>query len=271
VPTPSRKVPCAMNGAPASKVEHGDNLPLKPTKTGKRAGRRQEGDPTIGAKSPRGAESRRRSRTGRGRRRLGWLGRSIAVCVLVVLGLVAWAAVARARAPMSNTDLAHFDVLIVLGSPADEDGNPTLPELERVTEAVHEYERGVAPRIIFTGGAAHNRFVEARVMARTAEAQGIPEPAIFIEPEARDTIENACYSVRMMRSHGWRSAEVVSSPGHLPRAGMIFSRLPVEWRMHAAPPLGRPRMAPTAAGAIFNVLSMVHYLAWSRQVEPCHL
>ena len=162
------------------------------------------------------------------------MGRGIAVCVVLVLGLVAWAALARALAPKSNTELSRFDVLIVLGSPADADGNPTPAELERVTEAVHEYERGVAPRMIFTGGAAHNRFVEARVMARTAEAQGIPEPVVFVEPEARNTIENACDSVRMMRSHGWRSAEVISSPSHLPRAGMIFSRLPVEWRVHAA-------------------------------------
>ena len=74
-------------------------------------------------------------------------------------------------------------------------------------------------------------------MARTAEAQGIPESAIFIEPEAKDTIQNACYSVRIMKAHGWRSAEVVSSAIHLPRAGIIFNRLPMEWRSHAAPPL----------------------------------
>ena len=93
-----------------------------------------------------------------------------------------------------------------------------------MTEGVREYERGVAPRLILTGGAAHNQFVEARVMARTAEAQGIPASAIFVEPEARDTIQNACYSVRIMKAHGWRSAEVVSSASHLPRAGNDLQR-----------------------------------------------
>jgi uncharacterized SAM-binding protein YcdF (DUF218 family) len=202
---------------------------------------------------------------------MGWLGRGIAICALAVLGLVAWATLARALAPMGNIALDHFDVLIVLGSPADADGNPTPTELERVTEAVDEYERGVAPRMIFTGGPAHNRFVEAQVMARAAEAQGIAEPVVFVEPEARNTTENACDSVRMMRSHGWRSAEVISSPSHLPRAGMIFSKLPVEWRMRAAPEMGPARTGATAAATIVEILKTVHYLAWSRQMEPCHL
>ena len=74
---------------------------------------------------------------------------------------------------------------MVLGSPADADGNPTPIELARVTEAVNEYERGVAPRMIITGGPAKNRFVEAEVMARVAEAQGIPAGAIVEERTAR--------------------------------------------------------------------------------------
>ena len=219
--------------------------------------------------APKG-RSRRRSGARR-RGRLGWRGRGIVACVAAVLGLVAWAVLARAMAQKSNTELSRFDVLIVLGSPADADGNPTPMELERVTEAVHEYERGVAPRMIFTGGAAHNGFVEAQVMARTAEAQGIPQPVVFVEPEARDTIENACNSVRMMRSHGWRSAEVISSPSHLPRAGMILSRLPVVWRMHAAPELEPARTGAETAATLLEILKTVRYLVWSRQMEPCEL
>ena len=66
--------------------------------------------------------------------------------------------------------------------PADSDGNPTPTQLARVTEAVHEYKRGVAPQLILSGGAVTNRFVEARVMARSAEAQGIPDSAILMNP-----------------------------------------------------------------------------------------
>jgi uncharacterized SAM-binding protein YcdF (DUF218 family) len=192
-------------------------------------------------------------------------------CGLVVLGLVAWAAVERALAPTANTTQDHFDVLIVLGYPADADGNPTPTELERVTEAVHEYERGVAAKIIFTGGPAHNRFVEARVMARVAEAQGIPAAAIEEEPEARNTIENACDSLRVMRSHGWESAEVVSSASQLPRAGLILSRLPLKWRVHAAPALQPEGAWMQGAMTAMEILKTVRYLVWARQMEPCTL
>jgi uncharacterized SAM-binding protein YcdF (DUF218 family) len=172
-------------------------------------------------------------------------------------------------APTSNTSLTRFDAIIVLGDSADNDGNPTPKQLARVTEAVHEYERGVAPRLILTGGAVRNRFVEAQVMARTAKAQGIPEAAILEEPEARNTMENACYSERIMKAHGWRSAEVISSAYHLPRAGIIFNTMPLEWRTHAAPPLDAESVAHHGVAASVEVLKTVRYLIWERWTEGC--
>jgi uncharacterized SAM-binding protein YcdF (DUF218 family) len=188
-----------------------------------------------------------------------------------VVVLVAWAAIARSIAPTANTTQNQFDVLIVLGSPADSDGNPTPTEIELVTEAVNEYERGVAPRIIITGGPTHNRFVEAEVMARVAEAQGIPAGAIVEERTARDTMENACDSLRIMRSHGWESAEVVSSASHLPRMGLILSRLPLKWRIHAAPALEPEGEWTRAAMTAVEILKTVRYLVWAREMESCTL
>jgi len=203
------------------------------------------------------------------KRRLGWRGWLILSSVLLILALFVCGAIARMLAPTSNTALTRFDAIIVLGNPADSDGNPTPEQQARVTEGVHEYERGVAPRLILTGGAAHNQFVEARVMARTAEAQGIPAAAIFVEPEARDTIQNACYSERIMKAHGWRSAEVVSRPSHLPRAAMIFGELPLEWRIHAAPPLEPESPAYQWAASTVEDLKAVRYLIWARWTERC--
>lgn len=201
--------------------------------------------------------------------RLGWRSRLILVAIVVPVTLIAWAATARRLALASNTSLNRFDTIIVLGDSADADGNPTPAQLARVTEAVHEYERGVAPRLIMTGGAVVNQFVEARVMARTAEAQGVPASAILVEPEATDTIQNACYSVRIMKSHGWRSAEVVSGPSHLARTGLIMSRLPVEWRVHAAPPMRPESTTYAMAMSALETLKTARYLVWSRQVEGC--
>jgi uncharacterized SAM-binding protein YcdF (DUF218 family) len=203
------------------------------------------------------------------RKRLG----KRAILVLTAFGttlfLLAWGILARHFAPVSNTDLSRFDAIIVLGYHADSDGNPTPKQLARVTEAVREYQRGVAPHLILTGGAVHNQFVEAQVMARVARSQGIPESSIFVEPEAKDTVQNACYSARIMKAHGWRSAEVVSSAAHLPRVGIIFTPLPILWRTHAAPPLWQESATYPGAVSVLETLKTMRYLVWTRQIERC--
>jgi uncharacterized SAM-binding protein YcdF (DUF218 family) len=221
------------------------------------------------ARASRKAPRQPRRPTPSRKRRWGWRGKLILSGFLLIAALLACGVVARMLAPSSNTAQPRFDAIIVLGNPADNDGNPTPEQLAPVTEGVHEYERGVAPRLILTGGAARNQFVEARVMARTAEAQGIPAAAIFIEPEARDTLQNACYSARIMKAHGWRSAEVVSRASRLPRAAMIFGELPLEWRMHAAPPLEPESAAYQWAASAVEDVKAVRYLIWARWTERC--
>ena len=152
---------------------------------------------------------------------------------MFVLGLVIYSN--YVSLPTHNTDAAHFDAIVVLGTPAELDGTPSPEQRERVLEGVREYRAGVAPRIIMTGGAAHNQHVEAHAMAQLAEAQGVPSSAVIEEDQAHDTIQNAYYSVKIMEAHGWHSAEVVSSHSHLPRASLIFAHFPIAWRMHAAP------------------------------------
>ncbi|MBV9541550.1 MAG: YdcF family protein [Alphaproteobacteria bacterium] len=161
--------------------------------------------------------------------RVVWRG-VVAVVALLIAGAVAL----YLSMPRGNTEATHFDTLIVLGYPATQSGAPTPEMRERVLEAVREYKAGVAPHIIMTGGAAHNRFAEADVMAKLAAANGVPEAAIVRERAAADTLQNAAFSVKIMQARGWHSAEVISTPSHLPRAGMDFSRYPIAWRTHAS-------------------------------------
>jgi uncharacterized SAM-binding protein YcdF (DUF218 family) len=227
--------------------------------------------PTPQRGSVRAAGRRPPHRTARSPRRLRLGSPYIlapALGLAAVLALLLSAALARKLARLSNTDRQTFDAIVVLGTPADSDGNPTPQMLDRVTEAVHEYDRGVAPRLIVSGGAAHNRFVEADVMARVAEAQGVPPSAIFAEEKAQDTIQNACYSAHILKEHGWRSVEVVTSPSHVPRAALIFSRLPLQWRVHAAPGNATPGYYSHASQWV-EVIKTARYLAWARWTESC--
>ncbi len=199
--------------------------------------------------------------------------RWIFAAVFLFAVIVGWAALARAFAPAGNTQATHFDAIIVLGYPSDGDGNPTPDQLARVSEAVKEYQRGVAPRLILSGAAAHNQYVEAESMARVARAQGVPAEAIFQEPRALDTIQNACYSAQIMQKHGWKSAEVVTSRQHLPRAGIIFSHLPAElalkWRGHAAPALEPGTEDASWAASAVEIAKTARYLLYARWAESC--
>ena len=156
------------------------------------------------------------------------------LAVLVVAG-VGGTALVYESIPSANTNLTHFDALIVLGTPARLDGTPSPEQRERTLEGVREFKAGIAPRLIFTGAAAHNQFVEAHVMALLALAQGVPPDALIEESQAKDTIQNIFYSQRIMAAHGWTSAEVVSSPSHLPRTALILEHFPIQWRTHPAP------------------------------------
>lgn len=136
--------------------------------------------------------------------------------------------------PTSNTKLTHFDTLIVLGQPPKPDGT-LAPELrERVLEGVREYKAGVAGHVIMTGGPTHNNLVEAHAMKLFAEAQGVPAEAIVEEGQALDTIQNIYFSDKLMEERGWKSAEVVSSPSHLPRTALILEHYKFAWRTHAS-------------------------------------
>jgi uncharacterized SAM-binding protein YcdF (DUF218 family) len=221
------------------------------------------------------ARARKRAPT-RGLKRKSFVGKLagwkawliFSLCVFVV-GIFAWAAVVRHQAPTANTDLNHFDAIIVLGTSVDKDGNPSPGLLARVTEGVREYERGIAPRLILSGGPEPNHYVEADVMARAAKAEGIPESAIMMEARSKDTIQNSCYSMQILRDHGWHSAEVVSSASHLPRAGMIFNQLPLQWRTHVAPPIQRPSSLAAGYATWLETLKTVRYLLWARRTESC--
>jgi uncharacterized SAM-binding protein YcdF (DUF218 family) len=72
-----------------------------------------------------------------------------------------------------------------------------------------------------------------------------------------------------MKAHGWSSAEVISSKTHLSRAGLIFSRLALQWRTHPAPPLQPESETEHAVSVAWETLKTARYLVWTRQNEHC--
>ena len=72
-------------------------------------------------------------------------------------------------------------------------------------------------------------------MATLAEAEGVPPDAILEEGQAQNTVQNIFYSQHIMAAHGWTSAEVVSSPSHLPRTALVLEHFSFQWSTHPAP------------------------------------
>ena len=160
----------------------------------------------------------------------------IAILCLVLAGAVAGRmAWFYLSIPSTNAALTHFDTLIVLGNPCNANGAPGPEQRERVLQAVRQYQQGIAPHIIMSGGAAHNQWVEADCMKTLAVQQGVPADAILEDTRAQNTIDNIVNSDAIMIAHNWHSAEVVSSPSHLPRAALILQHYTTfAWRTNAS-------------------------------------
>lgn len=113
---------------------------------------------------------------------------------------------------------ARTDVAIALGCPTEDDGRPSPCLRCRVAGAAEALRKGRVQAIIFSGGAAHNRYVEAAVMAKAAREQGLPAERLFIEGESLTTWQNLRFAKRIMQAHGYQTALLISAREHLPRA-----------------------------------------------------
>ncbi len=120
--------------------------------------------------------------------------------------------------------LRRADAIVVLGNRPPLRGGEVAPETgRRVRRGVELWRRGLAPVLVVTGGSV--RPTEAEVMARFAEELGVPREAIVLEDRARDTAENARFTIEALCAGQRECAPrviVVSSPYHLRRAVRLF-------------------------------------------------
>lgn len=139
---------------------------------------------------------------------MGAMGRMIADALLRVAG--------RPLEVRSSVDRA--DAIVVLGAPVRKSGTLSAVTEERVLAGVALWHKDMAPLLVFTG---RN---EAEPMACRARALGVPEAALRLEREARNTSENALFTAQMLGDSA-RRVIVVSQPFHLRRAVLWFRRV----------------------------------------------
>jgi uncharacterized SAM-binding protein YcdF (DUF218 family) len=150
-----------------------------------------------------------------------------AVLFISILTL-AWAVskiemVSREIAEQSRLDEAMAaDVIIVLGA-AEYRGRPS-PVLEaRLNHALYLYLKGLAPRILTTGGAGGDpTYTEGGVAHHYLSLHGVPSEAILVESEGESTVHSIFAAAEIMRRFGMKSCIVVSDGYHIFRVKKLL-------------------------------------------------
>jgi uncharacterized SAM-binding protein YcdF (DUF218 family) len=155
--------------------------------------------------------------------------------MLLVLGLLLlasnrWTALGLARSLewryLPQGELPHADAIVVLGGgtfsalyprQTVEVGNAG----DRVIYAALLYHEGKADHLLLTGGRldwVSAGDSPAEDMAILLEMLGVPRQAMWLEPDSRNTYENASNSREILEEKGVKRIILVTSAAHMPRS-----------------------------------------------------
>jgi uncharacterized SAM-binding protein YcdF (DUF218 family) len=149
-------------------------------------------------------------------RSLGILAASIVLLWALAVGCVLLAGAWRNERPA--------DAILVLGA-AQYNGRPSPVLRARLDYALDLHGRGLAHRLIFTGGVGTgDTLSEAEVSRRYAVNAGVPDSLILVERQGETSAQSVGAAAALMRAHGLRSALVVSDGYHMMRLELLVRR-----------------------------------------------
>jgi uncharacterized SAM-binding protein YcdF (DUF218 family) len=148
---------------------------------------------------------------------LGWL--------LGLLMVGSWVVSLLAVVYWERRDMARpASAIVVLGA-AQYVGRPSPVLRARVEHAIDLWRRGLAPKMIFTGGFGdRDTTSEAAVAERYAIEHGVPARAIMIENAGRSTAESLQHVASLMDAEPTREVILVSDPFHMLRLSILARR-----------------------------------------------
>src|SRR6202158_2182905 len=180
---------------------------------------------------------------------------AVALLLVIAVTLVKVTGVAAEIHRQSVLDDAQpADAIIVLGA-AEYRGKPS-PVLEaRLNHALFLYLKGMAPRIITTGGAGGDPvFTEGSVGRSYLAGHGVPPEAIVVEREGGSTAQSVAAVAEIMRRMSLKSAIVVSDGYHIFRVKKMLESSGL--KVYGSP---RPSISP---GRWLYIRQAVGYLLW---------
>jgi uncharacterized SAM-binding protein YcdF (DUF218 family) len=106
------------------------------------------------------------------------------------------------------------DAIIVFGARVWPGGQPSPILRARTRTAFELWQKGMAPKIICTGGVGDYPPAESEVSAELLRSWGVPAPDILTETQSTSTQENVEYASELLRPND-RKVLAVSDPFHL--------------------------------------------------------
>jgi uncharacterized SAM-binding protein YcdF (DUF218 family) len=189
---------------------------------------------------------------------------------LEVLGLAALAAFLtltgiRIVHEGSLQELHPADAIVVFGA-AEYSGHPSPVLRARLDHAFDLFQRGLAPVLITTGGAASDpTFSEGGVGRDYLEHRGIPERSLIAETQGSDTAQSAVRVAVIMRANGLQSCVAVSDAYHVFRIKRLLEHEGIGPVYVAPRPDSRPHSVVQRAYAVMREASS--YLLWKLGVN----
>lgn len=154
----------------------------------------------------------------------------LAICLLALVAIeIPIIAAGRTTKPIPS------DTMIVLGAKLIGREPSTMLRL-RLEEALRLYSENYAPTIIVSGAQGPDEEItEAAAMKAYLVDRGVPESAILLEDQSKNTFQNLAYSQRIMQTHNLSSAIIVSNASHIRRALSLAQQLQMTASAAAAP------------------------------------
>ena len=121
-------------------------------------------------------------------------------------------------------DAQRADAIVVLGA-AQYRGKPSPVLRTRLDHAVGLWRRGLAPRMVLTGGTSEGDSVsEAAVGRAYVTSLGVPDSALLLENEGRTSSQSLRSVTDLLRAHRLGAVILVSDPFHMLRLEILARR-----------------------------------------------
>lgn len=209
-------------------------------------------------------------------------GRRLTLLSAVLLGLIAFgpladmlAAPLEARFPPPSGDMEPPNGIIVLGGSVDEDLSARTGRLvftesaQRLTAPLELRRRFPKAKLVFTGGSgllAAGGATEAEVVRKYWREIGLDDGDVLYEDRSRNTIENALFTMELVKPLPGERWLLVTSATHMPRAMGLFRKIgfpvlafPVDYQTTGE--FWRLRM-PHSAAAGLRVVDLAMHEWW---------